>query len=163
MLSTWFMSSDSFMSVTGLCSFFRSALYFTCGHRGQARQERILLVQPGLGELPTTQRRDLGGQVGISPPGKAKANVPRWPCCGRPSGSCRFWPPSNHTLAFYPSLWQSSPCISPEQRTPRCHSCSAGLTSLAAAPRFPWGWLGEEQKCRNSKVSTGIKSILKMT
>lgn len=29
-LSTWFMSSDSFMSVTGLCSFFRSALYFTC-------------------------------------------------------------------------------------------------------------------------------------
>lgn len=75
-------------------------------------------------------------------------NAPRWPCCGRPSGSCRFWPPSNRILAFYPTLWQSSPCISPKQRTSRCHSCSAGLTCLAERALFWWGWLGGEQKCR---------------
>lgn len=68
-------------------------------------------------------------------PGEAEMNVPRWPCCGRPSWSCRFWPPSSRILAFYPALWQSSPCISPKQRTARCQSCSAGLTCFGGA-----GW-----------------------
>lgn len=79
-------------------------------------------------------------------PGKGEVNVPHWPCCGHPSGSCRFWPPSDHILVFYPTLWQSSPCISPKQRTTRCHSCSAGLMAWLQRSPVSVGLVGRRTK-----------------
>lgn len=89
-LSTWFMISDSFMSVTGLWSFFKSALYFTC------REERTnnirLLKTPVILNALMTYRRSLLKKCDTFdfPRGQPEANIPHWPCCEHPSWSCRF-------------------------------------------------------------------------